>query len=637
MSNILVVTANLKDWTKNSGGKERTATLIEALTSHHNVTLLSFSWANEPIDEVLSNGVHQIQPGIKLSIHNRRKKLINSIAKVNHDIVFELLKSELGDFSKLLKKLSKNSDLIILDHFSLSPLVPDDLDIPIIYNSHNCEISMANQLYPQESYAVEIVEKMEKEALKKSVAVTYCSTKDFEEMQEYYGKNIKGEYIPNGCSIQEKTNYKARMSSIDILFVGSGHPPNVIAANVVVDIAKVLPQFNFLIVGGAGYGIKQKNIPDNVKILGQVSDEMLDKLFKQSFAFINPMEKGSGTHLKMMKALSYGIPIISSSMGARGFSKKNINESILLADSIEEAKLQILKLQNEKYYRSYSENAYENSREYDWKKIKEGYEKFIVKFIQEKKEIEKEKETINKEKILISSILRNDVRFIDNYYLRIKDLVKKFPEYDFYLSIYENDSSDGTKQKLLGKDFSAFSGFSIVSENINTPFFGSTKDEERVKNLSLARNKSLLGGDFLNIVDYVLVIDIDIDFKTETFEKIIQFKNIEKDFDVVSATSIRRGELYDQWATRMGPEYSSDIKEYYEKNKKDKYAKYYSVSSGFCLYKAKPFKDGVRFGYINLVTNKPDCEMVVICQELHKKGSHNIYMRHDAQVFHNHN
>lgn len=635
MSKILIVTANLKDWTKNSGGKERTATLIEALSDKHQVTLLSFSWSNEPIDEVLDNGVHQIQPGIKLSIYNRRKKLINSIAKVNHDIVFELLKLELSDFSKQIKKLSKDSDLVILDHFSLAPLMPDIDNVPVIYNSHNCEITMAEQLYPQEEEVVRIVETMEKDALKKSVAVTYCSSKDFEEMQNHYGKNIKGIYIPNGCSMQNQTDYKKRMSSIDILFVGSGHPPNVIAANSVLDIAKTSPQFNFLIVGGAGYGIKQKNIPDNVKILGHVSDQILDKLFKESFAFINPMTKGSGTHLKMMKALSYGIPIISSTIGARGFSQKNINESILIADSSKDARLQLLNLQNEKKYKEYSDNCFKNSKEYDWEIIKKEYADFIDKNIIEKKP--KSKTPLVKEKILITSILRNDARFIDNYYLRIKDLVKKFPEYDFYVSIYENDSNDGTKQKLLSKDFSMFSGFSIISENINTPFFGSTKDEERVKNLSIARNKSLLGGDFLNIVDYILVIDIDIDFKSETFEKIIEFKNLEKDFDVVSATSIKRGELYDQWATRMGPEYSSDIKEYYEKNKKEKYSKYYSVSNGFCFYKSRPFKDGVRFGYINLVTGKPDCEMVVVCQSLHKNGYHNIYMLHNTQVFHNHN
>lgn len=635
MSKILIVTANLKDWTKNSGGKERTATLIEALAEQHEVTLLSFSWSNEIIDKVLNNGVHQIQPGVRLSTYNRRKKLINGVAKVNHDIVFELLKFELEDFSKQIKKISKDIDLVILDHFSLSPLMPDLGNIPVIYNSHNCEITMAQQLYPNEEEVISIVENMEKQALKKSIAVTHCSNKDFEEIQKHYGKNIKGTYVPNGCVMQDKIDYKKRISSIDVMFVGSGHPPNVIAANAVLEIAEIMPQFNFLIIGDAGNGIKNKNIPTNVKILGHVSDEILDKLFRESFAFINPMTKGSGTHLKMMKALSYGIPIISSTVGARGFSSKNIKESVLLADSIEEIKTQILKLQNEKKYKEYSENSYENSKEYDWERIKEQYEKFISSNIKQKT-TEKKQEKV-KEKILISSILRNDINYIDNYYIKIKDLVKKFPEYSFYLSIYENDSDDGTKQKLTSKDFSMFSGVSIVSENINTQFFGSTKDEERVKNMANARNKSLVGGGFLDIVDYILIIDVDIDFNSEVFEKVINFKNIEKDFNVVSATSIRRGELYDQWATRIGPEYSSDIKEYYNQNKNKKYNKYYSVSSGFCLYKAKPFKDGIRFGHINLVTKKPDCEMVVICQLLHKKNNNNIYMLHDARVFHNHN
>lgn len=635
MSKILVVTANLKDWTKNSGGKERTATLIEALAEKHDVTLLSFSWSNEPIDKVLDNTVHQIQPPIRLSAYNRRKKLISGIAKVNHDIVFEILKSELIDFSKQIKRLSEDADIVILDHFSLSPLMPDLEDIPVIYNSHNCEITMAKQLYPQEDEVLAIVEIMERQALKKSIAITHCSNKDFKEMQDYYGNSIKAFYVPNGCTMQEKPNTEIRTNSIDLLFVGSGHPPNVIAANAVIEIAKITPEFNFLIVGGAGGGIKNRNMPDNVKILGHVSDQILDKLFKESFAFINPMTKGSGTHLKMMKALSYGIPIISSTIGARGFSSKNIEESMLLADSVNDTRKQILKLQDKKTYKRYSEGAFNNSKDYDWEKIKKDYEQFVSSNIKQKK-VEKKQVQV-KEKILISSIIRNDAQFINNYYLQIKNLVKSFPQYEFYLSVYENDSNDGTKQMLMSKDFSAFAGFSIISENIKTPFFKSTKDEERVKNLSIARNKSLLGGNFLDIVDYVLVIDTDIDFAPDVFQKIIDFKSIEKDFDIVSATSIRRAELYDQWATRTGPEYSENIKEYYQKNKKEKYSKYYSVSNGFCFYRARPFKDGVRFGYINLETKSADCEMVVVCQYFHKNKHSNIYMLHDAQVFHNHN
>jgi hypothetical protein len=181
-----------------------------------------------------------------------------------------------------------------------------------------------------------------------------------------------------------------------------------------------------------------------------------------------------------------------------------------------------------------------------------------------------------------------------------------------------------------------FSGVSIVSENINTKFYGSSKDEDRVKNLAQARNKALLGGGFLDIVDYILVIDIDVEFKMSAVEKILNFKIKEPDFDIVSSATLRKNFLYDQWATREGPEYDTEMQDKFEKYRKESYKKYYSVSSGFCLYRAEPFKQGIRWGHINEVTKKPDCEMVVVCQQFGKIGYNNIYMVHEAEMHHNH-
>lgn len=636
MAKILIVSANLKDWTKNSGGKDRTATLAEAL-SEHEVIFLSFSWYNEVINKKINSGIHQIQPGIRSGIEKRRRNLINSIAQPNHDIVFELLKDELKSFSQTVKELAAESDLLIVDHYSISPLVDGIKHIPIIYNSHNSEITMANQLYPNNKEVISIVEKMEKDVLKKSTAITYCSKKDIVELENHYGKIFKSAYIPNGAVAQETVDYKNRLMSRDIIFVGSGHPPNNIAAKSVVRIAKQLPEFNFIIIGGCGNSIKQKITDDNVKILGEVDDATLHKYFKNSFAFINPMESGSGTHLKMMKALSYGIPIISSSVGARGFSQNEISNSMLIGDDDASTVKNILKLKDESLYKTLCSNGAITFEPYNWEIIKKDYANFINEFLVKDKSLNNNIKNKAKEKILICSILRNENEFFDNYYYRIKDIVKSFPEYDFYLSLYENDSSDGTKQKIIGKDFSMFSGFSVISENINTKYYGSVKEADRVKNLAKARNKVLLGGNFLPDMDYVLMIDVDVEFKMHAVEKILNFNKIVPDFDIVASSTRKRRLLYDQWATREGPRYDPAIQELFEEYKRYPYKKYYSVSSGFCLYRAQPFKDGARYDYINKETNEADCEMVVICQEFASRGNKNIYMSHEAEMFHNHN
>lgn len=636
MSKILIVSGNLRDWSKNSGGKERTATLAEAL-HNHDVTFFSFAWGQESMNIKLPNGIHQIQVGLDNRTLRKYKELIRGKAKANHDTAVELLKGDLAPVIKKIKQLASNSELLILDHFSVSPLIESITDVPIIYNSHNAEIVMANQLYPENTEIISIVEKMERVAIKNSIATTYCSTEDIVKLEDYYGKINKSFYVPNGSLMHEKIDPIKRLRSRNILFVGSSHMPNIIAAKKIIDIARGMPDYNFLICGNAGYSLQYEEQPRNFKIMGHVDDNMLDKLFKESFAFINPMESGSGTHLKMMKALSYGIPIITSQVGARGFSKQEINECMLIAETNKEFVASIKTLENNLVYTKLSDNSFLHSKTYDWEKIKNDYASFIESLINNKQAIEQTLNQNKKETILIYTIIRNRSSFVNKFYNQIKEIVSKFSDkYDFYLSVYENDSDDSTKEKLFRQDWSFLSGVSIISENINTKYFESVKDGERVKNLAIARNKAIEAGGFLDKSDYVMMIESDIDFDISSVEKLLNFKNVEPNFHIVSTISIRNRRLYDWWATRKQPEYI-DKYPLEDGYKKKKYDKYYSTSNGICLYRSKPFKDGVRYHWINTVTKEADCEMVVICQLFKQYGYDNVYILHDAEIYHEHN
>ena len=74
MAKILIVTGNLKDWTKNSGGKERTATLAESL-SEHEVTVLSFSFDGEPFEKRINKFIYEIRPTIEQPVKREYKRL----------------------------------------------------------------------------------------------------------------------------------------------------------------------------------------------------------------------------------------------------------------------------------------------------------------------------------------------------------------------------------------------------------------------------------------------------------------------------------------------------------------------------------------------------------------------------------
>ena len=112
-----------------------------------------------------------------------------------------------------------------------------------------------------------------------------------------------------------------------------------------------------------------------------------------------------------------------------------------------------------------------------------------------------------KEKVFIYSIFRNSEKNLQNYYTQLKSTVAELDNnYDFYLSIYENDSTDNTKKILSSFDFSFVKEFLLITENIGTTLYRSVVNEQRVKNLSDARTKALSAKNFLQKSQYVLCI-----------------------------------------------------------------------------------------------------------------------------------
>lgn len=240
---------------------------------------------------------------------------------------------------------------------------------------------------------------------------------------------------------------------------------------------------------------------------------------------------------------------------------------------------------------------------------------------------------MDKEVIFIYSIVRNREEGVKTFYSQVKDIVKLFPEYKFLLCLYENDSTDNTKEVISSLDWS-FVEHEIIMEDIGTPYFGSTNEEMRVKILADARNKALEAKDFLDRSDYVLMLEADMGFSMQSIDRILRFTKKEPDFHVVSSRSLmgKSNALYDTWGTRRD---SLETKgNLFDDWKKHKYQKYYATSNGICMYKSQPLKDGIRYGHINKTLGHHDCEMAVICDELQRAGYNNIYILYTATALH---
>jgi GT2 family glycosyltransferase len=111
----------------------------------------------------------------------------------------------------------------------------------------------------------------------------------------------------------------------DIVFVaGFAHPPNVDAAKWLVDTIMPLvrakagePVHLWLVGSNPAEEIKQLAAHD-VSVTGYVTDEELLRMYRTARVAVVPLRVGAGMKGKVIEALHYGIPLVTTPIGAQG-------------------------------------------------------------------------------------------------------------------------------------------------------------------------------------------------------------------------------------------------------------------------------------------------------------------------------
>lgn len=237
--------------------------------------------------------------------------------------------------------------------------------------------------------------------------------------------------------------------------------------------------------------------------------------------------------------------------------------------------------------------------------------------------------------ILIYTITRNSSKFIQNYYDQVNKLPALFPEHNFYLSLYENDSEDNTCELINSYDFSRFKDYYFNSEKLDAKFYNSVKDADRVNKLAQCRNKALFDCNFLQHCDYALMIESDCYYHPDAVRKLLNFNHkYNLDADIVSSVylwSLSERILYDTWGTRIDDTSTESFLKP-DWNSRD-YDSYYATSNGICLFKAEPFKLGAKYDGYNDRLKKYDCDTIVVCENFIKQGYNKIYINYKSKVY----
>lgn len=322
------------------------------------------------------------------------------------DVAVSLYGTECSHIIEAIQKATARAHLVILAHPYLLPLLRIARpDMPFVYDSHNAEYCLKAELLPDDHIGrqlKQVVYEIEQDAVRGAQAVSYCSDEDREKLEALGPTLADWIAIPNGADLSkiefvsgiERSSRRDRWldelhrlnPSITqrrvALFVGSYHPPNIEAAECIVQFASELDDVLFILAGGHSEAFKKWWLPKNVVLQGAVTDQELRTLLSVADVSLVPMMTGSGTNLKLAEAFAAGLPVVSTEIGARGYEVSHERELLIAAPELFTKAIQEV-LDDPIAASQRAETAYQLVRSsFDWQVLAEKYRRFLSQVVE---------------------------------------------------------------------------------------------------------------------------------------------------------------------------------------------------------------------------------------------------------------
>ncbi len=295
--------------------------------------------------------------------HDRRYRRATG-GKTTIDVTIPKLLKYSPRFQRMAGQFGSAADAIVISHPWVYPYVPRRPNQKLIYDAHNCEYVVKQQILGDSSMGrklVEEVRELESKLCNDADLIFVCSDEDAEQFVRLYGiPRDKIVLVPNGVDIEAirpatavECDWARRELDLPIdkpvlIFIGSGYGPNTEAAAFIVKkIAPQMSQCTFAIAGSVKESYQASNgsrAPENVVWLGTVEAERRVAFYHAADIALNPMFSGSGTNLKMLDYFAAGLPVVSTPAGARGLE---LGPDDCIVCSVEEFVLRVEQLLND--------------------------------------------------------------------------------------------------------------------------------------------------------------------------------------------------------------------------------------------------------------------------------------------------
>lgn len=311
-SKLLLVSA-IPPTPQNSGGATRIHHTLQELSKYYQVDFVTFDESDI-----------KIQPKSFTLFFTKfipcwftpwySQKLISKIGELVKQKHYDIIQIEFSQLLYLAKYLPKNVKKVFTSHdiSSISFYRRIFEDKPSIF-----KIIFRYLLFLQIYF-------YEKKYLPKFDTIITVSKKDQQTLQKQL-TNKKIICLENGI---DKINFLKKTPSkiIRLGYIGSfDHTPNLNAVKYFFDqiaplIEKQKIPYEFYLAGKNDSQFVKNNFPKIIN-LGQVK-ETID-FYQKIDCLVTPIFSGSGSRIKILEALSFGVPIISSPIGAEGINIKS--------------------------------------------------------------------------------------------------------------------------------------------------------------------------------------------------------------------------------------------------------------------------------------------------------------------------
>lgn len=380
-----------------SGGQIRTLNLLKYLSYGNEITLVALYKNDE--DKKYLSFLKPYCKSVYLCKRAEKPWQMEIIAKsVFSRKPFLVVRNYSTEAKEVLEKLVKEKkfDVIHAETFYIMPHIPQT-SIPVLLVEQTIEYkvyqhfvnSLPLLLKPFFSIDILKLKHWERYYWKKATLVGAVSESDRKLIIELE-PGIKPVVIPNGAGeemIVEKLTNK-NLNQPTILFQGNfSWLQNTEAAYYLVNkiypaIIKLIPKIKIIIAGQSAKNKININKNKNIEVVDIEPDNtnFVRKTYQEATLFVAPIFGPGGTRLKILAAMSAGLPVISTKVGLEGLDIKD-EENVLIAKQPDDFARKIkLILNNKDLYNKIRKNAYLLVKDkYNWQKIAEKLEIIYTK------------------------------------------------------------------------------------------------------------------------------------------------------------------------------------------------------------------------------------------------------------------